>query len=112
MAKWGELNFTVRKFAEQIDEQLHFCRAKTSPNRASLLRSKNFINNPKGETHERFRTAYKSQSSCFTYYCCMREVDNRKGRGVLVNQIVSSATSIGANIHEANYAASKADFIY
>lgn len=39
------------------------------------------------------------------------EVDTRKGRGVLVNQVVRSATSIGANIHEANYAASKADFI-
>ena len=39
------------------------------------------------------------------------EVDTRKGRGVLVNQIVRSATSVGANIHEANYAASKADFI-
>ncbi len=39
------------------------------------------------------------------------EVDTRKGRGVLVNQIVRSATSIGANIHEANYAVSKADFI-
>ena len=30
-------------------------------------------------------------------------VDTRKGRGVLVNQIVRSATSIGSNIHEANY---------
>ena len=39
------------------------------------------------------------------------EIDTRKGRGVLVNQIVRSATSIGANIHEANYASSKADFI-
>jgi four helix bundle protein len=39
------------------------------------------------------------------------EVDTRKGRGVLVNQIVRSATSIGANVYEANYAASKADFI-
>ena len=39
------------------------------------------------------------------------EVDTRKGRGVLVNQIVRSATSIGANIHEANYAHSKADFV-
>ena len=38
-------------------------------------------------------------------------VDTHKGRGVLVNQIVRSATSIGANIHEANYASSKADFI-
>ena len=39
------------------------------------------------------------------------EIDTRKGRGVLVNQIVRSGTSIGANIHEANYASSKADFI-
>lgn len=38
-------------------------------------------------------------------------IDTRKGRGILVNQIVRSATSIGANIHEANYAQSKADFI-
>ena len=38
-------------------------------------------------------------------------VDSKKGRGVLINQIVRSATSIGANIHEANYASSKADFI-
>ena len=38
-------------------------------------------------------------------------VDTKKGRGVLVSQIVKSATSIGANIHEANYAVSKADFI-
>ncbi len=38
-------------------------------------------------------------------------IDTRKGRGVLVNQITRSATSIGANIHEANYGASKADFI-
>ena len=35
----------------------------------------------------------------------------KKGRGVLINQIVRSATSIGANIHEANYASSKADFV-
>ena len=39
------------------------------------------------------------------------KVDTRKGRSVLVNQIVRSATSVGANIHEANYASSKADFI-
>ncbi len=39
------------------------------------------------------------------------EIDTRKGRGVLVNQITRSATSIGANIHEANYGASKADFV-
>ena len=38
-------------------------------------------------------------------------VDTRKGRRILVDQIVRSATSIGANLHEASCAASKADFI-
>ena len=39
------------------------------------------------------------------------EVDSKRGRGILIHQITRSATSIGANIHEANYAVSKADFI-
>ena len=34
-----------------------------------------------------------------------------QGKGVFKNQILKSGTSIGANIHEANYAQSKADFI-
>ena len=34
-----------------------------------------------------------------------------KGKTVLTNQLIRSGTSIGANIHEANYASSKADFI-
>ena len=34
-----------------------------------------------------------------------------KGHFSLTNQLERSATSIGANIHEANYAQSKADFI-
>ena len=34
-----------------------------------------------------------------------------KGHYSLVNQLERSATSIGANIHEANYASSRADFI-
>lgn len=38
-------------------------------------------------------------------------IDAKKGRSVLINQITRSATSIGANIHEANYGSSKADFI-
>ena len=37
--------------------------------------------------------------------------DNVKGHYSLVNQLERSSTSIGANIHEANYAHSKADFI-
>lgn len=38
-------------------------------------------------------------------------VDTKKNRGALTNQIVRSSTSVGANIHEANYGASTADFI-
>ena len=37
--------------------------------------------------------------------------DEIKGCSVYVNQIVRSSSSIGANIHEARYAQSKADFI-
>ena len=40
------------------------------------------------------------------------ETIKENGRAnVLVNQLLRSGTSIGANIHEANYAVSKADFI-
>ena len=41
---------------------------------------------------------------------CNNIRENKKGN-VLLNQLLRSGTSIGANIHEANYAASKADFI-
>ena len=41
---------------------------------------------------------------------CTEIKGNRKGN-VLLNQLLRSGTSIGANIHEANYASSKADFI-
>ena len=37
--------------------------------------------------------------------------DATKGKAVLTNQMLRSSTSIGANIHEANYAQSKLDFI-
>ena len=37
--------------------------------------------------------------------------ENIKGHFSITNQLERSATSIGANIHEANYAQSKADFI-
>ena len=41
---------------------------------------------------------------------CADIKENRKNN-VLLNQLLRSGTSIGANIHEANYAASKPDFI-
>lgn len=37
--------------------------------------------------------------------------DNIKGHRSLIDQVERASTSIGANIHEANYASSKADFI-
>lgn len=37
--------------------------------------------------------------------------NNIKGNSSLTNQLIRCGTSIGANIHEANYAHGKADFI-
>ena len=36
--------------------------------------------------------------------------DSIKGRYTLTNQLIRSGTSVGANIHEANYAHGRADF--
>jgi len=40
-----------------------------------------------------------------------REIKSNHKEAVLVNQLLRSATSIGANLHEAQYAQSKNDFI-
>ena len=37
--------------------------------------------------------------------------DNIRGCSVFVNQLLRSSSSIGANVHEARYAQSRADFI-
>jgi four helix bundle protein len=41
----------------------------------------------------------------------VKMTDEIQGKAVLKNQILKSGTSIGANVHEANYAQSKADFV-
>ena len=38
-------------------------------------------------------------------------INEKRNTNILLNQLLRSGTSIGANIHEANYASSKADFI-
>lgn len=43
-------------------------------------------------------------------FCC-REMKAEHKEAVLINQLLRSATSIGANIHEAQYAQGKKDFI-
>lgn len=43
-------------------------------------------------------------------FCC-REMKEERKEAVLVNQVLRSATSIGANIHEAQYAQGTKDFI-
>ena len=43
-------------------------------------------------------------------YICRQMKENRK-ESVLINQLLRSGTSIGANIHEAQYAQSTKDFI-
>lgn len=40
-----------------------------------------------------------------------REIKLNKGESVLANQLLRSGTSIGANVHEAQYAQGRADFI-
>lgn len=40
-----------------------------------------------------------------------REMKNNRKESVLINQLLRSATSIGANLHEAQYAQSSNDFI-
>ena len=37
--------------------------------------------------------------------------DGITGKSAIVNQLLRSGTSVGANIYEGNYASSKADFI-
>ncbi len=41
----------------------------------------------------------------------LKFLESIKGHFALVNQLERAATSVGANIHEANYAQSKADFV-
>ena len=36
---------------------------------------------------------------------------NRKRASAIISQLLRSGTSIGANVHEANYASSKSDFV-
>ena len=67
-----------------------------------------FWNNKKGMEKSSLRTKAREFAICVIAIC--DAVDQRKGREVLVKQLIRSATSIGANIYEANYAASKADF--
>jgi four helix bundle protein len=75
----------------------------------SLLLSKNFTKGVLIMKESELRTRVKAFALHIIAIC--DEIDTRKGRSVLVNQVIRSATSIGANIHEANYASSKADFV-
>ena len=51
---------------------------------------------------------YSMDFSVFIVNIC----DAIKGKSALTNQLLRSGTSIGANIHEANYAQSKSDFVH
>ncbi len=52
------------------------------------------------------------REDCIAFAISVSDIcDNIKGCSVFVNQVLRSASSIGANIHEARYAQSRADFI-
>ena len=59
---------------------------------------------------ENFLIELSKQFAVDTVNLCTEIKEHRKSN-VLLNQLLRSSTSIGANIHEANYASSKADFI-
>ncbi len=40
------------------------------------------------------------------------DVMKSRGKAAIINQLLRSGTSIGANIHEANYASGRSDFIF
>ena len=59
---------------------------------------------------ENFLVDLSKQFAVDVVNLCTDIKENRKSN-VLLNQVLRSGTSIGANIHEAKYAQSKADFV-
>ena len=55
------------------------------------------------------RDKAKDFAKSIVFLC--REMKTRRVEGVLINQLLRSGTSIGANIHEAQYAQGTKDFI-
>ena len=55
------------------------------------------------------RDKSKEFAKSVVFLCC--EMKNNKRETVLINQLLRSATSIGANIYEAQYAQGKKDFV-
>ncbi len=53
----------------------------------------------------------KSKELAIKIVLLCKELKNEKHESVLANQLLRSGTSIGANIHEAQYAQGKKDFI-
>lgn len=53
----------------------------------------------------------KSKSFAKNIVITTREIKKRSKESVLTNQLLRSGTSIGANVHEAQYAQGTADFI-
>ena len=55
------------------------------------------------------RNKSKAFAKDIVYLC--RQLRNNKIEGVLINQLLKCGTSVGANIHEAQYAQGTKDFI-
>ena len=57
----------------------------------------------------KLRTESKEFAKSIVFFC--RELKSRQAEFALINQLIRCGTSIGANIHEAQYAQSTNDFI-
>ena len=72
-----------------------------------FMREAHFIKGDKRLMSNNILVDYSMDFSVLIVNIC----DGIKGKSALTNQLLRSGTSIGANIYEANYAQSKADFV-
>ena len=100
---WANLT----SLCERKNAKLHCKRKRTT----SLLRSKNFTDFIKEDIIKDSELRTRAKNFALRVITVCDEIDARKGRSVIINQIIRSSMSIGANIHEANYASSRSDFI-
>ena len=86
---------------------LHVCEANASLTKQWIYV---ILNSKDGDIMANDKLAEQSMDFAVQIINLVKQLKEQR-ESIMSNQIGRSGTSIGANIHEANYAASKADFI-
>ena len=94
--------FSLARTFQVSATPIHFMTLKRH-----LMHNVHFIKGDKRIMSNNILVDYSMEFSVLIVNIC----DGIKGKSALTNQLLRSGTSIGANIHEANYAQSKADFV-